>query len=68
MVEFACKRFLLPLPPASPFIPLFCSRPNDFLDELARKRVLRKLHDIKEHVIESNVLKMPVTEMGLCKY
>ena len=26
----------------SPFIPFFCSRPN-FLDELARKRLLRRL-------------------------
>ena len=51
MVEFAGKRFLLP-PPASRFIPLFCSRPYDFLDELVRKRVLHKLNDIKEHDIE----------------
>ena len=33
------KSFFLSLP--SPFIPLSCSRPN-FLDELARKRLLRR--------------------------
>ena len=31
-----------PSPSPSPFIPFFCSRPN-FLDELARKRLLRRL-------------------------
>ena len=31
-----------PPPPPPPLIPFFCSRPN-FLDELARNRLLRRL-------------------------
>ena len=38
------------LPSPSPFIPFFCSRPN-FLDALARKRLLRRLRKLLQNAL-----------------